>query len=540
MQQTDPRSPRLTRRGFLAATGLVVAGAVGGRALEFLASSGSPLAAPAGSPAAPGATPAPSAFAVAVASSRPSGTVGPDAASPGASASAVPSLAPDQGRWHYRSRPDLTPPIVEAAVQSATAQPGMIFYTPGDGAGVDGPTIIDAAGDLVWMRPGTGKASANFSVQRLGAKTVMTWWEGTLNGGNGDGEYVIADQTYKELQRVHAQNGYKADLHEFQITPQGTALFLAGNWNAPNTAAGKTNLPWQILDDVVQEVDLRTGKVLFEWHAANDIDTSESFIPPPTKSGQIYDYVHTNSIDVDTDGNLIVSARNTSALYKISRTTGKLMWRLGGKKSDFTMGDGSTFGYQHDARRRPDGTISLFDDESSPGTSRAIFLNVDESAKTVALVRQFARPDALLSTSQGNMQLLPNGNVFVGWGSQPFFTEFAPDGSVVYDASFVAGGQSYRSFRVAWVGRPTDQPAAAAAVAGTGTDVFASWNGATDVAAWQILGGPSAGSLSVMATAPRLSFETAIRVNGKPAVVAARALDASGEELGLSTPITVP
>jgi len=424
-------------------------------------------------------------------------------------------------------------------VQSATAQPGLILYTPGNGAGVDGPTIIDAAGDLIWMRPGTGKASANFSVQRFGGRSVLTWWEGTLNGGNGDGELVIADAAYKEVQRVRAQNGYKADLHEFLITPRGTALFLAGNWNNGNAAAGQTNLPWQVLDDVVQEVDLRTNKVVFEWHAAAEIDPSESFIAPPTKAGKVYDYVHTNSIDVDTDGNLLVSARNTSAIYKVSRTTGHLMWRLGGKQSDFAMGDGATFGYQHDARRRPDGTITLFDDESSPGTSRAIALRVDESAKTASLVRAFTRPDALLSTSQGNMQLLPNGNAFVGWGSQPFFTEFAPDGSVVFDASFVAGGQSYRSFRTSWVGRPTDQPAVAAATGSSGTDVFASWNGATDVAAWQILGGASAGSLTVMATAPRLSFETAIRVPGHPAVVAARAIDASGEELGLSTPIDV-
>jgi hypothetical protein len=527
----DSTSPRFTRRGLLTAGGLLAIGAVAGRALDFLSLSGSPTG--------PGRPPAPSGPALAVALASPTTSVRPDGATPGASGSAMPSLAPGQGRWHYRSRPDLTPPIVEAAVQDASAQPGFIFYTPGNGAGVDGPTIIDASGDLVWAKPGTGKASANFSVQRLNGRPVLTWWEGTLNGGNGDGEYVIADQTYRELQRVRAGNDDRADLHEFQLTSKGTALFLAGNWNAGSAAAGRSGLPWQILDDVLQEVDLRTGRVLFEWHSATEIDPAESVIDPPTQSGQIYDYVHANSIDVDTDGNLLVSARNTSAVYKISRTTGRLLWRLGGKRSDFAMGDGATFGFQHDVRRRADGSITLFDDESSPGTSRAIRLHVDEAGRTASLGQAFARPDALLSTSQGNMQVLANGNTFVGWGSEPFFTEFAPDGTVVFDASFVAGGQSYRSFRSSWVGRPTDQPSVAAAVASSSTDVFAAWNGATEVAAWQVLGGPSAGSLSVLRTAPRLSFETAIRVSGTPAFVAARALDVSGEELGLSAPVAV-
>lgn len=525
----DPQSSGLTRRGFLRAAALVGAGAVAGRALEFLAASASSaVGPPRGSPTA-----------VAIALAGPTAS-GRRAGSPGASGSAVPSLAPDQGRWHYRSRPDLTPPIVEAAVQAAGSQPGFIFYTPGNGAGVDGPTIIDADGDLVWTRPGTGKASANFSVQQLAGKPVLTWWEGTLNGGNGDGEYVILDGAYRELQRVRAGNGYRGDLHEFRLTPAGTALLLAGNWGAGNAAAGRTDLPWQILDDVVQEVDLRTGSVLFEWHAAAHIDPSESLVAPPTQSNQVYDYVHANSIDVDTDGDLLVSARNTSAIYKVSRSTGRLLWRLGGKRSDFALGDGAAFAYQHDARRRPDGTITVFDDESSPGTSRAIALRVDETARTASLVRALARPDALLATSQGNVQVLANGNTFVGWGSQPFFTEFAPDGSVVFDASFVAGGQSYRSFRSSWVGRPGDQPSIAGAAGANGeTDVFAAWNGATDIAAWQVLGGPSLGALNVLATAPRLSFETSIRVSGRPAFVAARALDASGRELGVSSPVAV-
>jgi hypothetical protein len=530
----DPQTnhaPQLTRRRFLAGAGLVAFGAVGGGAVEFLLTSGTPLTASTATP-----SPAPSALVLALASP----TVSPTktAASPGSSPSASPSLAPDQGRWHYRSRPDLKPPIVEAAVQAANAAPGLIFYTPGNGAGTDGPTIVDGAGEPIWVHPGTGKASADLAVQTLNGRPVLTWWEGTLNGGNGDGQYVIVDSTYKELMRVGPQNGYKADLHEFQITPTGTALFLCGNFNA-TTANGKSGLPWQFLDNVLQEVDLRTGRLVFEWHTAAEIDPSESLVAPPTKPTDVYDYVHANSIEVDEDGNLIVSARNTSALYKVDRSTGRIKWRLGGKKSDFAIGANAGFSYQHDARRRADGTISLFDDESGATTSRAIRLNVDENAKTVSLAEALIRPDPLAVSSQGNMQLLPNGNWFVGWGAQPFFTEFAPDGSVVFDASYAAGGQSYRCIRSAWVGRPSDVPSVAGQADADGTIVFASWNGATEVAAWQVLGGASASSVSVLATAPRLSFETAIRVTGSPAYVGVRALDASGEELGTSLAVKV-
>ena len=526
----DP-APRLSRRRFLAAAALVAGSAAGGAALEFLAST----AALGSHGAGPGSTPgvAASPLLVAVASPPPA---------PGASMSpsAVPSLSPQQGRWHYRSRPDLTPPIVEVAVQSDGVEPGLIFFTPGNGAGHDGPTIVDEDGEPVWVRPGTGLASANFAVGRYQGQPVLSWWEGTLNGGNGKGEYVLVDNAYREILRVGAQNGYDTDLHEFQITPDGTALLLAGNLHVGPNANGRTNLPWSVVDNVVQEVDLRTGRLLFEWHTADHIDPDESFATPPTKATDLHDYVHANSIDVDTDGNLLISARNTSAVYKVDRNTGRILWRLGGKRSDFQMGLGAAFGWQHDARRRADGTITLFDDEAAPGVSRAIALTVDESARAAALVHAFTRPVALLATSQGSMQVLPNGNAFVGWGSQPYFTEFAPDGEVVFDATFAAGGQSYRTFRNAWVGRPAAPPSASVDLSeAEGTVVYASWNGATEVASWQILGGAAAARLAVLATAPRLGFETAIRLPARPAVIAARALDASGATLGTSPAISV-
>jgi hypothetical protein len=263
-----------------------------------------------------------------------------------------------------------------------------------------------------------------------------------------------------------------------------------------------------------------------------------------------------------------MSARNTCAIYKIDKSTGAITWRLGGRKSDFAMGDGTPFSWQHDARRQADGTLTIFDDGNTnsvvpgaPGAaapsatpapatpaptaatvqhpSRGIILRLDETAKTATLVKAYPHPKPLLASSQGNMQVLPNGNVFVGWGSTPWFTEFGSDGSVLFDATFPAAIQSYRNFRFPWVGQPSDAPAVAVK-AGTGGNaaVFASWNGATEVASWDVLTGDTAASLATIGSGPRTGFETSIPISGVKALVAVQAKDSSGKVLGTSAPIS--
>jgi hypothetical protein len=268
----------------------------------------------------------------------------------------------------------------------------------------------------------------------------------------------------------------------------------------------------------------------------------ESFVSAPTASGQAFDYMHANSIEVDRDGRLLVSARNTCALYKIDRTNGEIVWRLGGNRSDFAMGPGTTFAYQHDARRQPDGSITLFDDQSPPatGATRALTLKVDETAMTVALVRELLQPKGLVTTSQGNAQTLSNGNTFVGWGAEPWFTEFAPDGTVLLNASFPAAGQSYRCYRFPWLAAPADVPLVVTAVQPDGSLlVYASWNGATEIASWDVLGGASASAMSLTGSAPKSGFETTIKLATSPAQIAVQARDAGGKLLGASEPVTV-
>ncbi|HEX7472964.1 MAG TPA: arylsulfotransferase family protein [Candidatus Limnocylindrales bacterium] len=428
--------------------------------------------------------------------------------------------------------------MIELTTLARGVAPGYIFYTPGNGAGVDGPTIVDDSGDLIWARGGSGRSVADFQVVRYQGRPALAWWEGAVNGGIGSGDFVLVDEAYREIGRIEAGGGGGADLHELRITTDGTALFFADAGVAP---AGSPGVSYQVMDCAIREVDLASGRLIWTWHSVDHIALDESYVTPPTTTGQAFDYAHLNSIEVDRDGDLLVSARNTSTIYKVDRTTGEVVWRLGGKRSDFAMGDGAAFSWQHDARRQADGTVTLYDDSATPGRSRALVLELDETARTARRVRDFVHPTGLLSSSQGNAQVLPNGDVFVGWGSQPFFSEFAPDGTLLFDATFPAGVQSYRDLRAPWVGRPDDAPAVAVdSSPANGLTVYASWNGSTEVAGWDVLGGASAGSLRPLGSTARSGFETAIVIGERPTVLAVRAVDGDGALLGTSVPVIVP
>jgi hypothetical protein len=247
-----------------------------------------------------------------------------------------------------------------------------------------------------------------------------------------------------------------------------------------------------------------------------------------------------NSIDLEPNGNLLVSARNTHTVYEIDRATKKILWRLGGKRSDFKLGPGARFAWQHDARRQPDGTITLFDNGAEPAVekfSRVLVLRVDEPARTAMLVRSYHHPRRLLSPYEGNAQFLPNGHVFVGWGSNPDYTEFDEKGRVVLDASFGRQGgapgteaDSYRAYRFDWTGRPTDNPRLAVKA----TRAYVSWNGATEVDRWEVLTGPTVQQLARVRTVAKRGFETALPLPAGSGYVAVRALARNGQVLGTS------
>jgi hypothetical protein len=440
----------------------------------------------------------------------------------------------------FRSQPALHPPVVtvhQAAV--ASSAPGYLFAAPFIGPGQWGPMIFDSAGNLVWFRPvPSGQEAADLRTQVFHGKNDLTWWQGrTIQLGYGLGEDVIADANYRTVAVVRAGNGLQADEHEFNITPQGTAYVLAYSPVQANLSSAGGSATGVAVEGVIQEIDIHTGLVMWEWHSLGHVDVSESYSKPPTTASGPYDYFHINSLTTDSHGNMLISARNTWTLYDINHHTGAIMWRLGGKRSTFKLGPGVAFAFQHHALWLPNGEISLFDDEGAPPVnppSRGEIVKLDTAARTATLAAQFVRTSGPLATgSQGNLQSLPGGGWMVGWGGLPNFTEFNAQGQVIYDAQLPHGEDSYRVYRLPWAGQPSEPPSAVARTAGSTSTVYASWNGATTVDSWQLLTGPTASQLTAVSTTPRSGFETTIPAPAAP-FYAVRALSASGRVLGTS------
>jgi hypothetical protein len=448
---------------------------------------------------------------------------------------------PGPGAARYATQPSWQLPAITVDTPAAGVPRGPIATAPfalGSSKEPNGPLLVDDAGEPVWYLPLRHVQVQNLKVQRFRGKPVLTWYEGTPGGLYG-GSYVIYDSSYRELKRVHAGHGLACDLHEFLLTDKGTAL-LAAAASVPDPAGGPP-----IVEGVVQERDVDSGRILLEWHSLGHVPVAESYRADVTPAGNV-DYFHLNSIEVDADGNLLVSARHTSTVYKLDRKSGAVLWRLGGKRSDFTFGPGASFSFQHDARRQGDGTLTLFDNgatgtgvEQDEPWSRPIRLAVDIAARKASLVREYVPTQQRLAVAMGNLQVLPDGGVFVGWGTASGYTEFGPDGSVRLDATFPAGTASYRALRSPWVGRPSTKPAVVLQRAGSRLTALVSWNGATEVASWRLRGGTKAGALAVLARSPRTGFETVLSVDPAPRLLAVEALDARGRVLGRTRTIAL-
>jgi hypothetical protein len=452
----------------------------------------------------------------------------------------------------FRSRPDLQPPVLTVATPAAPqTAPGYIMATPYVGPGQDGPMIFDNSGQVVWFDPMPhGDEATNLQVQQLGGHPVLTWWQGYIPmQGFGEGVDVVANSSYQQSY-IRAGNGYWADLHDFRLGPNNTALltvFAPVHCDLSSVGGSRTAA---VSDGVLQEEDLATGLIRREWHSLDHIPMSDTYTSARTSSTTWpLDYFHINSIDLHADGSILLSARNTSALYELDAHSGQVTERIGGKHSTVKLGPGTVTAYQHDATLLPNGDISVFDNGGVPkvhAQSRGLLVAIDSQAGTDTLVAQFTHPKPLSAGSQGNIQLLPGGDFFVGWGPVPYFSEFSPSGQLLFDIHMAKADQSYRGYRFQWTGQPREAPAIAATTtsaknqagaSGAATTVYASWNGATQVASWRVLGGSSASSLTPVASAPRAGFETAIPTPSAQGYVAVQALDASGAVLGTSRTI---
>jgi hypothetical protein len=411
--------------------------------------------------------------------------------------------------------------------------------------------MVDDKGSPVWFRkvPDPATVAIDFKAQQYRDKPVLTWWEGTIGGtggqGVGQGEFVIVDTAYREITRVRAFGTEQADQHDFVITPNDTAIFWVYDPVPYDLSAVGGPKDGVLHDCVIQEIDIRTGKRLFEWRARDHVGVDESYAPLPVgESAHLpYDYFHANSIGLDADGNLLASARHTWTTYKINRRTGELIWRIGGKKSGFAVEDRAKFSWQHDFRRRRDGSYSVFDNAAGitkdREQSRGLIFKVDEQARRVTFVQEFLHPGKLSAPTQGSFRELADGGSFIGWGQMPYFTEYAPDGTVRLDGHLPLDNQSYRAYKAEWAGAPLDQPAIGLHVDGGTVIVSASWNGATGVAKWRARAGGQPGALTQTVEAPRTGFETTLTLPGTPEYVVAEALDAAGKVLGTSSAVPV-
>ena len=453
---------------------------------------------------------------------------------------------PAQG---FVSRPDLRPP--EIVVDTRPPDPkfeSFVFTDCHGGNSQQGPLIIDRAGRLVWFKPvsdhgSTGQRVFNVRVQSYRGEPVLTWWQGAIVGAHGQGHYEIYDQRYRQVAEVQAGNGYRGDLHEFRLTERGTALLTSyGQAEGPiprHSGGGERRGAY--LYGVVQEVDVATGKVLMEWRSDEHIPVEASMhLPPPADARVAWDYFHVNSIAVDpSDGNLLISGRNTWACYKVHRHTGKVIWTLGGSRSDFEQAQGAHFAFQHHAVPHDNGLITIFDNESGPpnqaSQSRGLVLSLDHAVGQATLVREYLHRPPVLSAALGSVQALEGGGAFIGWGDSSYFTEYDPEGGVVLDARLATGVTSYRAFQDTWRGEPEHRPRIAVhRRAGRGADVYASWNGATVHRRWRVLGGSRAGALEEVRSAAVTGFETRIALRSAPRWVAVEALGPDGQPLARS------
>jgi arylsulfotransferase ASST len=461
------------------------------------------------------------------------------------------------GAWSFTSNAALAPPAIEVSVGGQPSSgpseqaSGYLLLAPiknyahaGAFMGKPGPEIMEADGSPVWEHPlgqmiKVGRSSEqivamDFHVDSYEGKPVLVWWEGYITPqGFGNGFWAIIDEHYHTLALIHAPKGYELDFHDIQFVSGGDAYIIISKpvKLSLHCCGGPAN--GEVEDQQVLEINVKTGKILWRWDPLHHVPLREAYTTPPSSGA--WDPYHINSISFTPTGEPIISARNTWAAYWVERKTGRVLARLGGRRSSFTFATGASFAWQHDVRQQQGSQVSVFDDEAAPvegKQSRALLLTLDSTHHTATIAHEYLLPKPALAGSQGNTQLLEGGNLFVGWGQLPYFSEYNSAGKLIYLASLPGPDESYRAFRSPWVGLPGNKPALVAVGANA---LEASWNGATEVASWQLLAGASESSLSPSGQpAARQGFETQLAPSKPAAYYAVQALDGSGQILGTS------
>ena len=476
--------------------------------------------------------------------------------------------------WSFVSEPDLHPMVVTVNTFNPGTSSGLIFLAPyGFSAdamyGQPGSLIVDNNGNPVWFRPlsSPNLMNTDFRMQKLYNKPVLTFWQGTLatppaytNAPGGSSEpgscYYILDNTYAVIKTVMALEGYTSDIHEFLLTPNNTALLLSTKTVPMDLTPYGGPQDGYVQDFAIQEIDLHTNKLLFIWRALEHIPLTDSYqtASSASASDNIWDAYHLNSVGLtDSVDDIIVSGRNTWTVYRINKPTKNIIWQLGGKQTSFTIESGASFSWQHDARFLPDNFVSMFDDNSNGSStpeppSHGLILQLDTVGMTASLYRSYYHDPNISVASQGNTQNLANGNKFVGWGQSQYYSEFSEAGNtegdpslnLLYAAQIPDSNYTYRAYREDWVGMPFYPPSIGITSSSGQITVYASWNGSTETTQWQVWAGSKSKKLSLITSASRSGFETAILTSAKGPYFQVRALDSSGKVIGVSEIVKAP
>ncbi|MHB1469597.1 MAG: arylsulfotransferase family protein, partial [Solirubrobacteraceae bacterium] len=459
-----------------------------------------------------------------------------------------------QGTYSFVTEPSLHPPKIEVQGKTRTNElaPGLIlsanFYDLNEPPmiGQSGPMILNDKLQPVWFQPVPEKVVAsNLEEETYQGKPVLAWWQGfvTNTGATESGEDVVVNDHYEVIARLKGVDGWKPTLHEFLI--DGEDAWVTANKDIPaNLSSYGGAYNGALIDSAIQEYNLKTGKLLYSWDALKHIPLNDSEATLPT-NGFPWDAYHVNAVQLIGNDTFFVSMRDTWAAYLVDIKTGKIEWTIGGRKSSYKLAEGAQFSWQHDAKLHPGGIVTMFDDACCQLTgggsyvtaskpSRGLILKLNESTHTASMVAEYGAGYGLESDYMGSLQELSNGNVFVGFGSKPYLSEFTKSGKPVLEGKLPGSDLSYRALVGQWKGFPSTQPAGAARTHGGRTVVYASWNGATEVTGWRVLGGDGGAPSKTIAQAGKSDFETAIEVPSGSSSYEVQALNAAGKVIGTS------
>ena len=307
--------------------------------------------------------------------------------------------------------------------------------------------ILENNGFPAFFRKARGQAF-DFKKQRNGLLSYM------LRKAGPDYYYTM-DNTYTVVDSYTTQGGYNLDMHDFQIMPNGHVLMIGDDRQIMDlsqiVAGGDTAAV--VVGSVIQELD-NSKNLVFQWRTSDFFNITDAVIDLTRK---VVRYSHVNAIEIDHDGNIMISSRNQSEVTKIDRDTGQIIWRMGGNNNEFTLeGDTQWFSCQHDIRRLATGNVTVYNNgnQNNPIESRAVEYALDETNMIATVVWEYRNDPPIYARAMGSARRLPGGNTLIGWGRSPAadVTEVHPDGTIALELTFLNKVNTYRVFRYPWEG----------------------------------------------------------------------------------------